>query len=62
MVECDSTKVTFEREKKVRYIIDESEIEFLNNKFNYGLWFKVIFSSTTEIINQRVSIWIKMVY
>lgn len=33
----DSTKVTFEREKKVRYIFDESEIEFLNNKFNYGL-------------------------
>lgn len=37
MGECDSTKVTFEREKKVRYIFDESEIEFLNNKFNYGL-------------------------
>ena len=33
----DSTKVIFEREKKVRYIFDESEIEFLNNKFNYGL-------------------------
>ena len=33
----DATKVTFEREKKVRYIFDESEIEFLNNKFNYGL-------------------------
>lgn len=33
----DATKVTFEREKKVRYLLDESEIEFLNNKFNYGL-------------------------
>lgn len=33
----DSTKVPFEIEKKVRYIFDESEIEFLNNKFNYGL-------------------------
>ena len=33
----DATKVTFEREKKVRYIFDESEIEFLNNNFNYGL-------------------------
>lgn len=33
----DSTKVPFEIEKKVRYVFDESEIEFLNNKFNYGL-------------------------
>lgn len=33
----DATEVTFEREKKVRNLLDESEIEFLNNKFNYGL-------------------------
>ena len=33
----DSTKVPFEIEKKVRYVFDEREIEFLNNKFNYGL-------------------------